>query len=519
MNRLQPSLIVARDFPSQGVITDRAGMDVDASGWKWTLNHLSRRKVFDFHALQSLPVVVFDAIVVHMADRIKLTSVDNAKNAFEALCFLTRSEILAKEVAAGAPISTAFFIELKSSNSLAIWRLHHLRFWYRWCAKQGFPHFSRDTADLLADLVIGGNEKGRAVRTRDPGQGAFDDIEFASIVTRLRAHGRDVLSVLERGVVWLQMALGRNPLAYALMREDDYRPTPEAGTDRVYHRFDVPRIKKRDEYLRSDFDPKNLNQELGTVVADLVADNARRRAEQGWPEGCAFPLFPRGAPQADLLEGPLHDFAMHMTASEITGVLKAAMTKLDVHSHRTGAVLNVNSRRFRRTFATRMVEEGASPAQLAMGLDHTDLQNVGVYYETRSNQVERLDAALATELGPIADAFMGRIVDDETDAVNGGDPAKRIPWFRRKVGCKPQRGGDLGICGSGPCALFAPVSCYTCAKFQPWKDGPHREVLDWLVAERERNIEAGLDPQIVKIHDATILAVGGVVAACEGGKA
>ncbi|MDT5065866.1 MAG: hypothetical protein QOK02_2021, partial [Mycobacterium sp.] len=372
---------------------------------------------------------------------------------------------------------------------------------------------------LLEDLVIGGNEKGRAVRTRDPGQGAFDDIEFASIVTRLRARGRDVLSVLERGVVWLQMALGRNPFAYALMREDDYRPTPEAGTDRVYHRFDVPRIKKRDEYLRSDFDPKNLNQELGAVVAELVADNARRRAEQGWPEGCAFPLFPRATPQPDLLGGPLHDFAMHMTASEITGVLKAAMTKLDVHSHRTGTDLNVNSRRFRRTFATRMVEEGASPAQLAMGLDHTDLQNVGVYYETRSNQVERLDAALATELGPIADAFMGRIVDDETDAVNGGDPAKRIPWFRRKVGGKPQRGGDLGICGSGPCALFAPVSCYTCAKFQPWKDGPHREVLDWLVAERERNLEAGLDPQIVKIHDTTILAVGGVVAACAGGKA
>lgn len=113
---------------------------------------------------------------------------------------------------------------------------------------------------------------------------------------------------------------------------------------------------------------------------------------------------------------------------------------------------------------------------------------------------------------------MGRIVDDEVDAVNGGDPAKRIPWFRRQFGEKPQRGGDLGVCGSGPCGLFAPVSCYTCVKFQPWRNGPHREVLDWLVEERERKQKEGLDPQIFKIHDATILAIGKVVAACEGGE-
>jgi hypothetical protein len=163
-----------------------------------------------------------------------------------------------------------------------------------------------------------------------------------------------------------------------------------------------------------------------------------------------------------------------------------------------------------------MVEEGASPRQVAIGLGHDDLQNVHVYFETRASQVERLNAALAVALGPIADAFMGRIVDDEADAVNGGDPAKRIPWFRRKFGEKPQRGDDLGVCGSGPCGLLAPVSCYTCERFQPWRNGPHREVLDWLVEERERKQQAGLDPPIFKIHDMTILAVGKVVAACEG---
>ncbi|MBR0910164.1 hypothetical protein [Bradyrhizobium japonicum] len=507
------------DFPSQGVIHDRAGMEVDASGWEWKLNHLSRRKVLDFRSLRSLPPTVFDAVVLHMAERIKLTSVDNAKNAFEALQFLTRSRALAEEVEAGKPISVAFFVELRSSNGLAIWRLHHIRFWYRWCARQRLPLFSLETADLLDDMVIGGNEKGRAVRTHDPERGAFDELEFLAITTRLRAVGASVLSALELALLWLQLAFGRNSFTYALMREEDYRPLAEAGTDRTLHRFQIPQIKKRGVYLRTGFDPRLLNQELGAVVADLIADNAERREREGWPDGCELPLFPRSAPQTDLLDGPLHDFAMHMTAGEIASVVREALAKLDVTSHRTGEQLDGSPRRFRYTYGTRIVEEGATPAQAAIGLGHTDTQNVHVYYETRSSQVERLDAALAVTLGPIADAFMGRIVEDEADAVNGDDPAKRIPWFRRKFGKKPERGDDLGVCGSGPCGLFAPVSCYTCAKFQPWRNGPHREVLDWLVEERERKQKAGLDPQMFKIHDMTILAVGKVVAACEGDEA
>lgn len=504
-----------RGFPSQGVIQDRAGLDVDANGWEWKLNNLSKRIILSFRRLGLEPRLV-DAVATHLAERIQLTSPDNVYNAFNSLCLLSRSRTLVDETATGGPISTAFFVELRTRNDVEVWRLHHIRFWYRWCADQGLPLFSRETADLLDDLVIGGNEKGRAVRTRDPERGAFDEIEFAAIVVKLRAVGGEILSTLERALLWLEIAFGRNAFAYALMREEDYRPLPEVGTGRIYHRFNVPQIKQRGEYLRSGFDPKQLNQELGAVVADLLAENARTRARDGWPEDCALPLFPRSSPQPDLAGGPLHEFAMHMTAVEITETLQRAMKKLDVVSHRTGERIKSNTRRFRRTFATRMVEEGASPAQLAIGLGHSDLQNVGVYYETRSSQVERLDAALAVTLGPIADAFMGRIIDDEADAVNGGDPAKRIPWFRRKFGEKPQRGDDLGVCGSGPCGLFAPVSCYTCAKFQPWKNGPHREVLDWLVEERERKQKQGLDPQIFKIHDAAILAVGKVVAACEG---
>jgi hypothetical protein len=148
-------------------------------------------------------------------------------------------------------------------------------------------------------------------------------------------------------------------------------------------------------------------------------------------------------------------------------------------------------------------------------LDHSDLGTVQAYFETRASQVNRLDAAVALKLAPIADAFMGRLVRSEADAVNGNDPSKRIPWYRRSRDHLPQKAGNLGTCGSGPCGLFAPISCYTCARFQPWRDGPHREVLDWLCAERERKEAEKFDPQMIKIHDSTILAVAEVVRRCE----
>lgn len=518
MNSVEKALAEqVQDFPSQGIIQDHAGRDVDASGWKWRLHDLSVGKtLLNFHRLLPLPPAVFLAVVLYIAERVRLVSPTNARLAFDVLRFLSRSDILSAEVAAGGAISPAFFAEMRGLNDLPFWRLHHVRHWYEWCAMQGLPHFSRETAALLYDQTIGGMEKGRAVRTRDPERGAFDEIEYGGIVTKLRARGQEVLSLFERTLVWLEMAFGRNPRSYALMREEDYQPLPEAGTQRVLHRFRVPQIKKGYAYLRASFDPKQLNQEVGAMVAALIAENAERRIRDGWPEGCAFPLFARDRPQPMLFGGPLHEFAMHLSPDEISKAVKDTVAKLELVSHRTDEPLKVHSRRFRYTFGTRVAENGASPAQLAIALGHSDLQHVGVYYETRSSQVERLDAALAVTLGPIADAFMGRIIDDEADAVNGSDPTKRIPWFRRKFAEKPQRGGDLGVCGSGPCGLVAPVSCYTCAKFQPWRNGPHREVLDWLVAERERKRAAGLDPQMFKIHDMTILAVGKVVAACEG---
>jgi hypothetical protein len=190
-----------------------------------------------------------------------------------------------------------------------------------------------------------------------------------------------------------------------------------------------------------------------------------------------------------------------------------------VLNHAVGrSKLNFRKLGFRSTSMLEAVAKFTADLIAVSSVDNVRNTFEALCFLGRSEHIRKVDddgGVIEERLGPIADAFMGRIVRSEREAVNGDNPAKRIPWYNRHPDHMPEKAGNLGTCGSGPCGLFAPLSCYTCVKFQPWKDGPHREVLDWLCAERERKEKGGLDPQIVGIHDATILAVAEVVDACE----
>lgn len=505
----------ATEFPSQGTVVDRAGLKVDATNWVWLLNHAVTRMHLDFGLLGIQSQSLLDSVAKFIAELIKTSSPDNVRGTFQALRYLARSEHFRQAETTGEILDERLISELRQVDTFAHYRLHYIRAWYCWCADHGFDQFSEEIARRLKELKIAGNETGHAVRTQDPIKGAFDELEFIAITTKLRALGPDRLTTLENTLCWMAVACGANPLAYALSREEDYKPHLEEETGRIHALFHLPRIKKGDPLFREQSHPKSLNDEIGGWVNRLILENQANRAQQGWPDGCAFPLFRRFDPDAERMAGPFREFAMHMSPEEITLIIQRAITKLEILSHRTGEPLVVNMRRFRRTYGTRAVEDGASPSELAVMLDHSDLGSVQAYFESRASMVFRLDAATARVLGPICDAFMGRIVRSEREAVNGDNPAKRIPFYNRHPDRMPEEAGDLGTCGSGPCGLHAPISCYTCSQFQPWQDGPHAEVLDWLCAERKRKEKDGLDPQMVGIHDATILAVAEVVNACE----
>ena len=172
----------------------------------------------------------------------------------------------------------------------------------------------------------------------------------------------------------------------------------------------------------------------------------------------------------------------------------------------------VSPTRFRRTIGTRAAMEGHGELIIADLLDHSDIQNVVVYVEATPEIIERIDKAMALQLAPRAQAFMGIIIEDESKAKRGEDPASRI----RSPDIATPNGGGVGTCGKyGFCGAYAPVACYTCRKFQAWLDGPHEIVLEELISKREKTLEQPGDERIAFVNDRTILAVADVVRKCK----
>ncbi|MGH7736657.1 MAG: hypothetical protein ACREMP_02125 [Candidatus Tyrphobacter sp.] len=71
---------------------------------------------------------------------------------------------------------------------------------------------------------------------------------------------------------------------------------------------------------------------------------------------------------------------------------------------------------------------------------------------------------------------------------------------------------ELGQCSASfVCGLSAPKNCYSCRKFNAFKDSAHAIVLETLLGERNELLEAGSERMAQQL-DSTILAVGEVVA-------
>jgi hypothetical protein len=327
-----------------------------------------------------------------------------------------------------------------------------------------------------------------------------------ALLNALRAsHETATLDIVEQAALWLCVAIGANPMQFALLRECDFERLVSADDNGANYLLRIPRHKKRHSRLRAEFKTRKLTTEIGEVLDQLVLHNAELRRRLGRVDkSIAKPLFSRESLRKSMIGTPMHEYALGLSASEFTQLVSKAVDKLNVKSPRTGASLHLNCRRFRYTFATRLVREGASQRVVAEMLDHTDLQNVQCYFDIKSDIVESLDRAMAMVLGPLAQAFLGHIIRGETEG--NAAPSSRI-YHAKRDSVDP-----LGDCGSFSfCGYYAPVACYTCVKFQPWMEAPHEEILRSLLAERARREEQGLHSRMVNIYDNTILAVADVI--------
>jgi len=371
----------------------------------------------------------------------------------------------------------------------------------QWAAMR-LPGVSAEAVKLLRQLRLKGNETGKAVLTYDPLDGPFTDIEFQGLFHALiTAYERCECSLEQFLMGKLPTHLGIRPAQGCLLKVMDLeKEVGEDGTQRYF--LNVPRVKQKQK-PRLLFKRRPLIESLGVLFERHIADVVERlkNTESARQD---MPLFPaRTGAEAH------SEFPFHMSAGGFARRLTRLMEELGVISERTGEPLKITMTRFRRTTGSRAAAEGHGEAVIAEILDHSTIGNATIYVQARPDMVERIDKATSAKLAPLAQAFLGRVIKDESCATRTGDPTSRIhdPRYRSCQGSC----GKLGFCG-----LYKPIACYTCRAFEPWSDGPHEEVLDAVLAEQAGHRAAKRD-RLAQNLDRTVLAIQDVVQRCTNG--
>ncbi|NDV13004.1 site-specific integrase [Crenobacter caeni] len=402
---------------------------------------------------------------------------------------------------------------LKKNNE---WYLGTLRGFFKQWHAMGHPGITDEVIQLLGKWRLKGNEKGYAVQSMCPESGPLTDIEMQGVIEAITtAFGEGRLALLDTALTLTVALTGRRPVQItALKIKDMLKQTSKDGIDKFFINF--PRAKQRHQSWRTQFSKFPISEDLWLILQQQAASVQREFKEiigDAVPSKLVpdLPLFPN-LKLLDInacLEDQLKIDTLHAPTYTMTNVLNEISEEINITSERTGLPIHLSPIRFRYTLGTNLARDGNSEYVIAEALDHSDTQNASVYVKNIPDIVKHINKAVALHLARHAQAFHGVLVMSEKDAARGNDRSSRITNGTQSV----------GTCGSyGFCGALAPIACYTCNNFQPWLNGPHEEVLEKLIKERDSILEQTNDLKIASINDRLILAVGDVVNRCKAMK-
>lgn len=380
----------------------------------------------------------------------------------------------------------------------------------------GYEGVSDVVVELLESWHLKGNVKGDVVKRLDPLEGPFSDIELLGFNEGLvAAFEKGLIDITGLAIGMVLSNTGRRPVQISHLKIKDILQGKNHKDELIYL-LNVPRAKQRNAGFREIFKQFAITYELSVILnaqSTFVLENAKNQLPFQISEYdlVELPLFPDWVAISKLesqqeFREIIESDRLHISSSNITLDIQKIASISRVYSERTGDPLHVTSKRFRYTTGTRAAREGLGSMVIAELLDHSDNQNSHVYIQNIPEHAAKIDQALGHQLAPYAQAFAGVLVDAEKDAHRGND-------INSRVKCQ---GAGVGTCGSqGFCGANVPIPCYTCMNFQPWLDGPHQQVYEELIADRDRILKLTGDIEIASITDRSILAVANVIQLCK----
>lgn len=485
--------------PLPDSVTTRDGIVFDPRRDQWSLKGLTRTHILKFNQLDRLSIGVVQRLKWLLIVQFREKSFAHGDNLFNNFYWFYRS-VLSTLNSSCERIELSHILSYKALlNDDTEWKLGVLRIALVDMSKLGFGIASDEVLDYLDSATIRGNIKGTSIRTRDSTKGAFNDTELLTIQSALNdAYASGKIELDTFALVWLLLAYGCRPIQIAAMKEKDLLVS-ENGEGKAYA-LRIPRAKQTGCGHRDVFKTRYCSKQIGALLERVISNNALKRQKLQIELGEAPLFFARK-------EGGLSGLAFHRTSQSIGNSIENAIERI--------STVKGNPKRFRITLGQRAVDDGKDKWSVAELLDHSDTQNVEVYFEASPAMVLRLDRHLAMELAPIAQAFAGVVVETEEEARRGGDRTSRI-YDRTLVDNVTD---PLGTCGQMSfCGLAAPFACYTCRHFQPWIDGPHEAFMAAMIADRKRQEDDGISPKIFTIRDRAILAAAEVIQLCAAGR-
>ena len=382
------------------------------------------------------------------------------------------------------------------------WRLGRFSCLIQKWVELGLPGIQPDCAIYLIEQRIPGNIKGEAVRTRDPISGPLSEDEYTALHSAANAaFGRNALPLWALLLTRLLLACGGRISQYASLKICDFDSSTSV--------LKLPQVKTGEIHTRTSFLEFDISPHTNRLIANYFSELAQD------PNRSSSAFFPAAIVMARGARGdrtPEDLFFGHCSPAKLSQRFNVLMRPICPPTQRLDyAPIPLTAKRFRYTFGTRLAEEGASRVLIANRLGHADLQYVEVYVTASPKIVESIDRAMGAGLAPLASAFKGQLVRDETQTTHKGSAGSRIIDFRTSA-------APVGSCASKAqgCSFDKPVACYACFRFEPWLDAPHDKLLNRLLKDRETWLG---DERMAAVNDESIRAIEEVIALCSEAQA
>lgn len=490
--------------------TSKMGYSFSSDDDTWRLDNSVSVNFNSLPPLESSVLLGFKETLCRFAVEMSAKYTQNIFNLFKYMMSSTHSiEINLKTI-------TKFSSLLNSETE---YKLGYLKSFLLSWHEYGYDGISQEVVDFLEKSVIKGNTKGRAVATKCPFTGAYTPNEQRALHDWcVNAFTQNHLTLEEFSLFIALLYTGRRSTQIRYLRIKDLEKKQKIfnGNEITSYTLNIPRLKQRGAGFRELFTQVEINEELFELLSALSQDSIKtmekhlgHSIEQAVSD--ELPIYfniqklSKNVDLDSLIHNLKNDY-FHQTTEQFSLLIRKICHLNKAISERTNDFIHITSRRLRYTKGTNLARQGISGVTLAKALDHSDTQSISHYVENTAEMAAKINEMIAPALAPLAQAFSGTLIDSEKNALRANDPHSRI---------KNNTSNIVGNCGTHSFCASGYRSCYTCINFQPWLHGPHEEVRQELLLEREQQQVCGVSELIIEATDRLLLAIEQVIHMCQ----